>query len=426
MTKPKLPELLCPAGNAEKLRAAVNYGADAVYLAGTEFGMRAAADNFTLPETAKAAAFAHSRNVKVYVTVNTLPRWNELDRLDGYLSDLSRLYGFAESESDAPGAYIDAVIVADLGVAALVKKRLPGAALHISTQAGAVNHADCAVWHSLGASRIVLARELSFDDIRQIRERIPEELELEAFIHGSMCVSFSGRCLLSNHFTGRDANRGMCTQPCRWNYRLFEIEEEKRPNFRLPITETERGTFIMSSRDMCMIEHIPQLCGCGLASLKIEGRIKSAYYAAVTANTYRMALDSFASGDYKYDPLWLRELESVSHRPYCAGFYYDDPLINAQICGEEDIKTGYIREKAYIATVLSYDASTGLATLIQRNKLSAGDIAELVSPGKTGRTFCVDTIWDENGCEIESAPRPSMIFKLKLPFETHEGDIIRK
>lgn len=414
--KLQVPELLCPAGNFEKLRAAVLYGADAVYLAGNEFGMRAAADNFSLEEISAAADYAHSRGVKIYLTVNTMPRWDEFGALEKYLRYLAQLCG--------SGSGIDAVIAADLGVAALVREILPGAALHISTQAGAVNHADCAAWHRLGARRIVLARELSLEDIRQIRRRIPADLELEAFVHGSMCVSYSGRCLLSNHFTGRDANRGMCAQPCRWHYHLYEIEEEKRPGQRLPVAETDRGTFIMSSRDMCMIEHIPELCESGINSLKIEGRMKSAYYTAVTANAYRMALDSYASGDYKYDPLWKRELESVSHRQYCSGYFFDDPMENAQIC--DDKSNGYIREKAYIATVESYDAESGIAVLIQRNKISRGDTAELITPGKTGQAFTVDTMWDSEGSEIESAPHPSMVFKIKIPFEAKKGDIIRR
>jgi len=414
-----LPELLCPAGNTEKLKAAILYGADAVYLAGSAFGMRAAADNFTLEELREALVYAHLRGVKVYLTVNTMPRQGELEALERYLKDLA-----AMADAD-PAACPDALIVADLGVAARAREILPRAALHVSTQAGAVNSADCAVWHSLGASRVVLARELSLEDIRAIREAIPPELELEAFVHGSMCVSVSGRCLLSNHFTGRDANRGMCTQPCRWNYRLYEIEEEKRPDERLPILETPEGSFILSSKDMCMIGHIPELAEAGIASLKIEGRMKSAYYAAVTANAYRMALDAYADGR-PYDPAWRKELESVSHRTYCTGYFFDDPMENAQICDEEGMKTGYIREKSYIATVLSYDEESGFATLVQRNKLTAGDGVEVISPGQIGRPFTADTIWDEEGNVLESAPHPAMIFRLHPPFPLKAGDILRR
>ena len=412
-----VPELLCPAGNPEKLKAAVLYGADAVYLAGSDFGMRSAASNFTPREMAEAAVYAHRSGVRVYVAVNTMPHWHEYDALEAYLIALSRLNDYA------PGAYIDAVIVADLGVAALACEHLPGAALHISTQAGAVSHADCVAWHRLGATRVVLARELTACDIKEIRARIPPELELEVFIHGSMCVSYSGRCLLSNYFTRRDANRGLCAQPCRWNYRLFELEEQKRPGQRLPIVENDRGTFILSSRDMCLIEHIPELCTLGITSLKIEGRMKSAYYAAVTANTYRMALDTYGSGSYEYDSKWMQELQSVSHRPYCTGYFFDEPGEKSLVCGDGD---NYIREKSYIATVKSYEPQSAMAVLIQRNKLTCGETVELITPGQTGRAFTVGQLYDMEDNKIESAPHPAMLFKIKLPFAASEGDVIRK
>ena len=275
-----MTELLCPAGNMEKMKAALRYGADAVYLAGTAFGMRAAADNFTPDEIYEAVRYAHAISKKVYLAVNTIPHWEEFSQLEEYLDSIS-------------GAGLDAVIVADPGVFSLVKERMPHTAIHMSTQAGCVSHADCTFWQKQGASRIVLARELSFRDIAEIRSRISSELELETFVHGSMCVSFSSRCMLSENLIGRDANRGRCAQPCRWNYNLFEISEEKRPETRFPVVETPLGTFIMSSKDMCMIEHIPELVESGVVSFKIEGRMKSAYYAAVTANAYRMALDAY-------------------------------------------------------------------------------------------------------------------------------------
>lgn len=410
----RLPELLSPAGNFEKLRAAVLYGADAVYFAGQEFGMRSAADNFSLAELEEAIKYCHSHNARAYITVNTMPHWDEIEPLEVYLKAISAF-------DELP----DGMIVADMGVAALKNEILPAVALHVSTQAGIVSHTDALAWYRLGAKRAVLARELSIEDIRQIKARIPEDMELEVFIHGSMCVSFSGRCLLSNHFTGRDANRGMCTQPCRWNYHVYEIEEEKRPDDRLPIVETDRGTFIMSSKDMCMIEHIPELVEAGVSSLKIEGRMKSAYYAAVTANAYRMALDAYADGK-PYDPVWHRELDSVSHRPYCTGYFFDNPMENAQICDEDGIRTGYIREKSYIATVQSYDSSTGLAHCVQRNKLVRGSRAELITPGRPGQSFNADVMFDAEGAEIESAPHPSMEFSVKLPFDAKPGDIIRQ
>ncbi len=410
----KLPELLSPAGNFEKLRAAVLYGADAVYFAGQEFGMRSAADNFSLGELESAIAFCHERGRKAYITVNTMPHWDEIEPLERYLRDISSF-----------GELPDGMIVADMGVASLKNEILPSVALHVSTQAGIVSHTDALAWYRLGAKRAVLARELSLEDIKQIKARIPQDMELEVFIHGSMCVSFSGRCLLSNHFTGRDANRGMCTQPCRWNYHIYELEEEKRPGDRLPIAETDRGTFIMSSKDMCMIEHIPELAEAGVSSLKIEGRMKSVYYAAVTANSYRMALDAYSAGK-PYDPMWRRELDSVSHRPYCTGYFFDDPMSDAQICDEEGIRTGYIREKSYIATVRSYDPSTGLAYCVQRNKLVRSSRAELITPGHGGIAFTADEMFDAEGNPIESAPHPSMEFSVRLPFAAKPGDIIRQ
>lgn len=409
----KLPELLSPAGNPEKLYAAIHYGADSVYLAGKDFGMRSAADNFTLPELRDAVAFAHENGARAYITVNTMPRWDEIDKLEEYLSALADFK-----------AKPDALIISDIGVAMLAREIIPDVPLHVSTQAGVQSHIDCIAWRKLGATRIVLARELSLNDIIEIRARIPADLELETFIHGSMCVSFSGRCLLSNHFTGRDANRGQCTQPCRWNYRLFELEEEKRPGESLPVVENDLGTFIMSSRDMCMIKHIPELAGAGIASLKIEGRMKSAYYAAVTANAYRMALDAYRDGK-PYDEAWMRELESVSHREYCEGYFFEKPSDDALVCGKDGVKQGYIREKSYIAVVRSFDRLTMTATCVQRNKLCRGDAAELITPGMTGRPFIADELFDGEGMPIDSAPHPSMLFMIKMPFEAKEGDIIR-
>ena len=300
---------------------------------------------------------------------------------------------------------------------------LPSTEIHISTQAGAVSHADCNFWYENGASRVVLARELSFEEILNIKSRVDPALELECFIHGSMCVSWSGRCLLSNHFIGRDGNRGLCAQPCRWEYNLYEIAEVKRPEMRFPIEETDLGTFILSSKDMCMIEHIPELVESGIASFKIEGRMKSAYYAAVCANTYRMAIDAYCNNpaDYKYDPAWLRELESVTHREYCTGFYFDSPMENAQTV----TLPGYLLEKAYLATVESWDSESGRAVLIQKNKMLDNSIVECLTPGQTGRQLLATDMRDEKGEKIESAPHPMMRFSVKVPFELHPGDIIR-
>ncbi len=406
-------ELLSPAGNFEKMRAAFLYGADAVYLASQKFGMRAAAQNFSDKELSDAIDYAHSIGKRVYVAINVMPRGYEYKELRAYLRLLRK---------DPP----DALIVADIGVFYEVKEILPDIEIHISTQASACSAAACTAWYRLGAKRVVLARELTLDEVKEIRRNTPKRLELEAFVHGSMCVSYSGRCLLSNHYTGRDANRGACAQPCRWDYvpRTLDFSEVKRPDDILRAEEDMRGTYIMSSRDMCTIEHIPALMECGIDSFKIEGRMKSAYYASVVTNAYRMAMDNYIKNGaegYEYDPAWLRELESVSHREYCTGYWFDNAMENAQLCEQQ----GYIREKAYIATAVSYDAQSGMACFVQRNKVCTGEDVELISPGKCGRGFNVGQLYSEQGEPIGSAPHPAMHFWIKVPFEVEAGDIIR-
>lgn len=414
-----MPELLSPAGNFEKMKAAFLYGADAVYLAGNLFGMRSAADNFDYEELASAVEYAHARGKKIYLTVNTMPRTYEYPMLTEYLT---RIKDFG----------IDAMIIADLGVLNTVKRIIPDMEIHISTQAGAVSAAVCRAFYDLGAKRVVLAREVSLDEIKAIKAEIPKELELEAFIHGSMCVSFSGRCTLSNYLTGRDANRGSCTQPCRWNYALVE---EKRPDVPLPIEQTSDGTFVFGSKDMCMIEHVPELMESGIDSFKIEGRMKSAYYTAVVTNAYRMAMDAYKAGkaDHASDPALMRELCSVSHREYCTGYYFDHPLKQANLGS----MNGYIRDKAYFATALESAAlpesllgvseteDGRLYRFVQRNKVSLDDAAELITPGSVGRAFRITELYDENGCALESAPHPAMIFFARVPFDVREGDIMR-
>ena len=405
-----MAELLSPAGNPEKLEAAVRYGADAVYLAGQAFGMRAAAGNFSLEQLENAVAFAHSAGVRVYVTVNTLPRDDEYGELEAYFGHLSEIRP-------------DALIVADPGVLFLARQMLPDIDLHISTQANAVSSAACRAWASLGARRVVLSRELRLSEIRRIRQSLSREVELEAFIHGSMCISYSGRCLLSNYLAGRDANRGMCAQPCRWHYTaglVTELTEEKRQDERIPVYEEAGETFVMSSRDTCMIGHIPQLLEAGIDSFKIEGRMKSAYYTAVVTNAYRMAIDAAQTGK-PYDPAWYRELESVSHRPYHTGYYFDDP----HTCANTAETAGYIREKAYLATVLSYDAQSGKALLVQRNKLYAGQPVELLTPGRCGVRFTVGDLTLPDGTAIDATPHPGMQYRMTVPFEVRQGDIIR-
>ena len=406
----KRPELLAPAGNFEKMKAAILYGADAVYLAGQIFGMRAAADNFTIEELAEAVAYAHERNVKVYLTVNTMPREHEYTLLKDYFENLKNIP-------------IDALIIADIGVLMLAREMLPEKELHISTQACSVSAADCRAWHSLGAKRVVLSRELTLEEIKAIKANIPDDLEIECFVHGSMCISYSGRCLLSNHIIGRDANRGMCAQPCRWNYHIrgYEIMEEKRPETALPIEEVNGETFIMASRDTCTIEHVPELIEAGIDSFKIEGRMKSAYYTAVVTNTYKMAFESYFSGNYQYDPAWYRELESVSHRDYHTGYYFTDSHTDANIAENG----GYLKEKSYLAVVVSYDEATGEALMTQRNKMCKGDSIELLTPGKVGAPLTVGELYDENHEPIESTPHPYMSFYMQMPFAVKPGDIIR-
>lgn len=406
------PELLSPAGNFEKMEAAIRYGANAVYLAGHAFGMRSAADNFSDEELAAAIAYAHERGVRVYVTVNTAPRDAEYPALAAYLRRLGEL---------AP----DALIVADLGVFSLCRELIPEMELHVSTQANSVSAADVRAWGRLGAKRVVLSRELTLEEIRAIRAAVSSETELECFIHGSMCISYSGRCLLSNYLCGRDANHGACAQPCRWEYKIrptsYELIERERPDMPIPIEETAGETFIMSSRDLSMIAHVPELIDAGIASFKIEGRMKSAYYTAVVTNAYRMAIDAALRGETQPDPLWLRELESVSHREYDTGYFFADSRKEALTCRE----SGYIREKAYLATVLSYDPATGEAKCVQRNKVSVGDPMELLTPGKGGQPLFCTALFDEEHQPIPSTPHPAMIFYLPVPFPVQPGDILR-
>ena len=409
------PEILSPAGDFEKLKSAVYFGADAVYLAGSHFGMRAASSNFTNEELREAVEFCHSRGVKLYVTVNIMPRDGEYAPLREFLTYLGEIG-------------VDAAIIADLGVAALLRECAPNVPLHVSTQASVVSAAACMAWRALGATRIVLARELSLEAVKRIREAIPEDLEIECFVHGSMCIAYSGRCLLSQHYVGRDASRGACAQPCRWIYGsssalTMDVAEEKRREELLPLVEDGGDTFVMSSKDMCMIEHIPELVDAGIHSFKLEGRVRSAYYTAVVTNTYKMALDRYMADPegYVYDPAYLRELESVSHREYGTGFFFKSPHEDANIVTEP----GYIREKAYIATAVADSDENGIATFIQRNKLVDGVSVELLSPGKVGQPFMADGLTNEKGERIESAPHPGMLFRLKVPFEVKTGDILR-
>ena len=388
--KRKIPELLAPAGDPERLRMAVLYGADAVYLAGTDFGMRAFAGNFTPEQMREAVEFAHSHGVRVHCTVNTMPRNDESARLPEHLEQLNELS-------------VDALIVADLGAFTLAGKYAPRCQRHISTQASICNYETARAWYDLGASRVILAREVGLAEIREIREKTPPELEIEAFVHGAMCVSYSGRCLLSNYMTGRDSSRGACAQPCRYQYALME---EKRPGEYFPIEEDEQGTYILNSRDMCMIDHLRDLTEAGLSSLKIEGRAKSAYYAAIVTGAYRHGLDAVAAGE-EIDPVWRDEVEHVSHRPYSTGFYYGPP-------GQYYANSRYVREWQVVALVMNCDAE-GNATLSLRNKFRTGDTVELVGPDLRPFAMTVGQMQDESGAVLEEPRTPQMIFHMKLP-----------
>ena len=393
-------ELLAPAGDRERLEMALQYGADAVYLAGKEYGLRAAAGNFNNEELVKAVELAHGMGKKVYVTCNTLPREEELNRLPEYLAFLNE-------------AGPDALIIADLGVLALAKRFAPNIALHVSTQLGVVNSATANVLHAMGADTVVLARELPLDEIRRIRANTPSELRLEAFVHGAMCVSFSGRCLLSNYMTGRDGNRGECAQPCRWKYSLME---EKRPGQYFEIEE-DGGTYIMNSNDLCMIQHLQDLMEAGVTSFKIEGRMKSAYYAAVVTNAYRHALDAVAAGR-PVPEIWVRETEMVSHRPYCTGFYLGG---EPGQCYDGTYETG-----ADIVAVVESCDEDGNAVLTQRNKFLVGDELELLTPTDEPICFNVSEMFDAEGETIADARHPMMELHLKLPKTAPRLSILRK
>lgn len=395
------PEILAPAGDMEKLQMAVLYGADAVYLAGTSFGMRSFAGNFTPEELPKAVKFAHDHGVRVHVTVNTMPRNDEVARLPEHLERLN-------------DAGVDALILADLGAFTLAGKYAPKCERHISTQQSIANYECARAWYDLGAKRVVLAREVSLQEIREMRAKIPEELEVETFCHGAMCVSYSGRCLLSNYMTGRDSNRGACAQPCRYQYALME---EKRPGEYFPVYEENGETYIMNSRDMCMIDHVGELMDAGLDSLKIEGRAKSAYYAAIVTGAYRHAIDAAWSG-MPLDPVWRDEVEHISHRHYSTGFFYGQP-------GQFTEDSRYIRDWQITAKVVSCDQE-GRALLTLNNKFSLGDRLELVGPGVRPQPLEVTALWDEDGLPLTQVRKPQMRFRMQLPQSVPPLSILRR
>ncbi len=394
------PEVLSPAGDRERLDMALSYGADAVYLAGTSFGMRAFAGNFDRDGLAQAVKAAHARGARVHVTCNTLARNHEAAKLPEYLEHL-----------DAIGA--DAVIAAGPEVLDLCKRRAPHVQVHMSTQTGITNYEAARVWHELGASRVILARELSLEEVAELKAKAPRGLEVECFVHGAMCVSWSGRCLLSNYMTGRDASRGECAQPCRYQYALVE---EKRPGEYFPVFEENGETFILNSRDMCMIDHIPELIRAGVDSLKIEGRAKSAYYAAMTTAAYRHAVDAAAAGR-PLDPVWRAEVDKVSHRHYSTGFWFGQP-------GQYTDSARYVRDWQVLAVVRSCDA-LGNAVLSLRNKFSAGDEIEVVGPGVAAFAMTAPMMGDMDGFQLAQPRRPRMEFRMKLPRPVPPLSIVR-
>ena len=396
----KKPELLAPAGDWEKLQMAVLYGADAVYLAGTSFVMRSFAGNFSDEELPRAVDFAHRHGVKVHATVNTMPRSGEVDRLPEHLEKLN-------------DAGVDALILADLGAFILAGKYAPRCQRHISTQQSIANYACAQAWFDLGAQRVVLARELGMDEIREIRRRVDPALELETFCHGAMCVSYSGRCLLSNYMTGRDSNRGACAQPCRYQYALME---EKRPGEYFPVFEDEKGTYIMNSRDMCMIDHLDDLMDAGVDCLKIEGRAKSAYYAAIVTGAYRHVLDDVAAGR-PVDPVWRDEVEHVSHRHYSTGFFYGQP-------GQFYEDARYIRDWQ-ICAVVTDCTPEGLATLSLRNKFACRDQVEVVGPDTKPFTMTAPMMIDSQGLPLTEPKTPQMVFTMQLPHPVPPMSFIR-
>ncbi len=401
-------ELLIPAGSLDVLKTAVIYGADAVYLGGEAFGLRAKAKNFTNEEIKEGIAFAHARGVKVYITANILAHNDDLPGVEAY---------FEEMKEIKP----DALIISDPGVFAIAKRILPEMELHISTQANNTNYGTYLFWHELGAKRVVTARELSLKEIREIRDRIPEDMEIESFMHGAMCISYSGRCLLSNYFVGRDANQGACTHPCRWKY---SVMEETRPGEYFPVYENERGTYIFNSKDLCMIEYIPEMIEAGIDSFKIEGRMKTALYVATVARTYRKAIDDYMESPEKYraNMEWYKaEIGKCTYREFTTGFYFGKPTSETQIY---DSNT-YVKNYTYLGTVEEI-REDGLFCMEQKNKFTVGETVEVMKPDGRNLEVTVKAIYDEEGNSMESAPHPKQILWVDLGIETEIYDIIRR
>lgn len=410
MNTRKKPELLAPAGSLEILKTAITYGADAVYLGGEAFGLRAAAQNFTNEEIKAGISFAHERGAKVYITANILAHNYDLPGVKEYFKELKEIKP-------------DAVLISDPGVFDIAREIIPEIPIHISTQANNVNYGTFLFWKRLGAERVVTGRELSLKEIKEIRELIPEDMEIESFVHGAMCMSYSGRCLMSNYMTGRDANKGACTHPCRWTYSLVE---EKRPGEYMPVFENERGTFIFNSKDLCMIDHLPEMTDAGIDSLKIEGRMKTALYVATVVRAYRMAIDTYFENPDKYReniPFYMREVLSASRRKYCTGFFF----------GKADEESMFYEAErtapeVYLGTIekVVEEAGRVFAVLEQKNKFCVGDTLEAISPDGSNTEVKVLSIRDKDGGEMESCPHPKQELRVELDKALKSFDILRK
>jgi putative protease len=400
------PELLAPAGNLEKLKTAINFGADAVYLGGSKLNLRASADNFKIEELKEGLEYAHSRGRKVHVTLNVIPHNEDLLGIEEYIGELDK-------------AGVDAVLIADPGIMSIVSEVAPNLEIHLSTQASNLNYKSALFWHKIGVKRIVAAREMNLEDLKLLRKELPETCDIETFVHGAMCMGYSGKCLLSNYITGRDSNRGTCTQPCRFKYNLYE---EKELGEYHKINQGDSGIYFMNSKDLCMIEHIPELIEAGINSLKIEGRMKSSYYVASVVKAYREAIDKYIEDpeNYKYDSKWMRELEKPSHRPYTTGFYFDEEI-------RQNYETSaYIHNYDIIGVVQDYNKETHIATIQQRNKVFNKDLVEVLAIKGENKIIRLEDMKNEKGDYIESAQHPQMIFTVKCKEELKRGDILSK
>ncbi len=404
----KKVELLAPAGDMEKLKMAIRYGADAVYLGGEAFGLRTASKNFSIEDIKEGVKYAHDRGKRVYVTLNIVPHNEDLDGIEDFVLDLYY-------------AGVDAVIVSDPGMFSIIKRSAPNLPIHISTQASVTNYETINFWYELGVRRVVLARELSLEEIKELRKNIPEDMELEAFVHGAMCMSYSGRCLISNYMTGRDANRGDCSHACRYKYHLME---ETRPGQFFPVFEDEQGTFIMNSKDLCMIKYLDQLVEAGINSFKIEGRVKSLYYVSTIIGAYRLGIDDVYEDTNLFNKnkeLYYEEVRKVSHREFTTGFYFGRPD-DAQVYET----SSYIREYDFLGMVIDFDKETNIATIEQRNRTFKGDEIEIFGPHTKYFTQTIDKMWDEKGNEIDVAPHAQQIFKIKIDQPIDKYFLIRK